>query len=126
MSKQDWLDAVDNYRIQQYRNDGVVQYLHAEAGTGSKYELATYLVQSDWRDKDASTMFLAVSQPWERVWTTGRGDWAFPNYVAEHWGPPRRSISDIHGGDLAAVVMSINLLKGHSMNEVVARMLEWA
>lgn len=123
---QQWVDAINNFVIKQSNFVGDVEYIHAEADTGSKYEVASYVTNSYWRNRDGHTMFIAVSQPWERVWTSNRSGFAYPDYVCEHWGPPSRKFDDVHGGDLAAVAMCINLLKGNTLEQARAAMLDVA
>lgn len=123
--KQQWNEAVGNFIIKQSLFDTPRAYIHAEASTGSKYELTAVLIPAKWRDSEKDTMFVTVVNPWERAWTVGAGDWLFPDYVREHWGQPNRSRSEQHGGDLAAVVMCMNILMGHSLDEVRVQCKEW-
>jgi hypothetical protein len=124
--KQDWNDAVDNFVIAQYQfATGGTTYVHAEAGTGSKYEVYGTFIRSDWRDKGNDTFFIAVANPWQRVWTTQHDSWAFPDYAVEHWGSPNRSRSEMHGGDAAAITMCVNVVLGHTLADVFDIAREW-
>lgn len=125
---QQWNEAVDNFIIKQYVNSDVTTYIHAEADTGSKYEVFSTLIKSLWRNQSDLTCFVTVANPWERVWTSPFNSWAYPDYVREHWGHSRalvRTDREVHGGDLAAMTMCVNMALGHSLDEVVAKAREW-
>lgn len=125
MFQDQWNAAVNDFTIVQFWADDYANYVHAEAKTGSKYEVLSTFAQADWRNKKALTCFVAVANPWERVWTTPWQSWAYPDYVREHWGSPHRSYEQMHGGDLAAVTMCVNLVLGHSVTKVMQMASEW-
>jgi hypothetical protein len=124
--REQWLLAVNNFKIVQYWVGNGIDYIHAEADTGSKYEVFSTHIWSDWRTRENPTCFITVANPWERVWTTPWESWAYPDYVLEHWGSTRRSRSETHGGDAAAITICVNAVLGHEINDVIERAKEWA
>jgi len=113
----DWKDACDKFTIVEHRVWGVPtmmnRYIHAEADTGSKYEVLGMDAQSDWRSRDNETYFITVSLPWCASWTSPFGSLIYPNYALEHWRSPRRTVNEMHGGDAAALTICLNIITGH-------------
>ena len=109
-----WLDqarqALDNFAV--LRMDGSTyswQWAVAEADTGSRYEMAT-LPHPD-------GTLVAVVHPWERVYVKGAGGLMHPVYFAEKWGKPHCRMSEMHGGDLYALMKLMSVMCGVTIVE---------
>lgn len=125
--KEEWLKAVEKFKVVQYWIGNGIDYIHAEADTGSKYEVFSTHIWSDWRTKANPTCFVTVANPWKTVWTTTWESWAYPDYVMEHWRSPyRTSLEHMHGGDMAAITICINAVLGHEVEEAIEKAREWA
>ena len=120
----EWKRACDAFVVMEHRVWGVPtmmnRYLHAEADTGSKYEVLGMDAQSDWRSRSNETYFITVVNPWQAAWTCGYGSMIYPNYALEHWGSHRRTPSQMHGGDAAALVICMNIICGMNPSEAVS------
>lgn len=96
-------DARLNYRI--LRSRGTHQpatTIEAEAETGTRYVVTVTDVGDEGAALTGGRYVVAVLSPWQSVYaTSGLVD---DRYVVEHWAPHRQ----VHGGDVAAVVESIN------------------
>jgi hypothetical protein len=119
----DWEEATNKFVVVEHRVWGVPtmmnRYLHAEADTGSKYEVLGMDAQADWRSVD-ETYFITVSLPWCATWTSAFGSVIYPNYAMEHWRSPRRTMNEMHGGDAAALTIALNIICGHNLEHAVS------
>ena len=120
----DWQDACDHFKVMEYRVWGVPsminRYLHAEADTGSKYEVLSTEMMAEWRNSTSPTYYVTVANPWERVWTSSFGSIIYPDYALEHWRSPHRTVSQMHGGDAAALTICLNMICGHGEEQAVS------
>ena len=118
----DWQKAVLSFNVMQLEWDphtGKPVYIHAEADTGSKYEVVAMDVLSAWRNPDWPTTVITVLNPWQTAWTTPRGGMVWPDYALKHWRSPRRTVSEMHGGDAAALVICLNIIATGSVESSV-------
>jgi hypothetical protein len=115
----DWMEAVDKFKVIQHRVVGMPEqmthYIHAEADTGSKYELLGQEVQIDWRNQHGHTFMVTVMNPWVACWQLQQGALTYPDYAIERWGSPRGK--DMHGGDVAALVICLGVIGGSTIED---------
>lgn len=112
---QDFADAVSDFALREYTQTlgNAVTFVRAEAKTGSTYQVCVARIEGT--SLGQNTAVVSVLQPWQSVWTCC-GGMLTADYVLEHWGAHRRKT--MHGGDLAALTMAINLALGFGISEV--------
>jgi hypothetical protein len=119
---QHWLEAVNKFTVLQHRVVGMPQqmtrYIHAEADTGSRYEVLGVEAQIDWRNPHHATYEVVVMNPWINAWPLQYGSVVYPDYAIEHWGSPRGR--NMHGGDAAALTLMLNMIAGATIEEAAA------
>ena len=117
----DWTEATAKFTVLQHRVVGLpeqmTRYIHAEADTGSKYELLGQEVQIDWRNPHGHTFIVTVMNPWVATWPLQQGAITYPDYAIERWGSPRGR--DMHGGDTAALTICLNMIGGATIEEAL-------
>jgi hypothetical protein len=119
----DWRHACNHFTVLEHNVFGVpglmTRYLHAEADTGSRYEIISTEMLSPFRRADGPTNFISVVLPWAAVWTADHGSIIYPNYALEHWRSPRRTLNEMHGGDSAALPIGLNIICGSDYDVAV-------
>lgn len=115
----DWLAATEAFEVVTFDRMTNTSHLVVEAGTGSVYEIFA----SDFRSRlGDSRRALAMMHPWSAVWTAAPKDLLYPDYVHERWAPQR---DIVHGGDLCAVTIALNIANGLWLAEVVGKAKIW-
>ena len=104
-----WLDDIRQAR-EKYKEVFHCSYDHvahivAHAGTGSRYSVIVSTLSETSRIHEGGKYLVTVIAPWKNCWTWTSGEMDMV-YVAEHLGNPHRTL--LHGGDLAALTMTIN------------------
>lgn len=120
----DWNEALGKFRMMEFVDGPGVQYVEAEADTGSRYVVLSSLVPSV---RSGSMLHVTVAQPWQTTWPMQSRSLHHWTYVDEHLCSPHRGRGNSHGGDLAAVTVCTHLVTGWSLDEaldVCARMSE--
>jgi hypothetical protein len=115
----DWTEATSKFIVLQHRVVGMPQqmsrYIHAEADTGSRYEVLGCEMQIDWRNPHTCTYEVVVMNPWVNAWPLQYGSVVYPDYAIERWGSPRGR--DMHGGDAAALTICLNMIGGTTIED---------
>lgn len=111
--KKDVADAAENWhRI--YRDEAqdphgnmVSVAIEAEAKTGSRYVVVCTALPRAAMLREGGPVLVTVLWPWQDAWTLQWEGDLHASYVAEHLTDGRWKADTLHGGDLAALTLTI-------------------
>lgn len=83
-------------------------YVNAEADTGSRYAVAVTRLPGDAWEYEGGRLLVSVLSPWRTCYPVSECGDLHPDYVAEKFLKPGQPLDKTHGGDLQALVMTIN------------------
>lgn len=91
---------------------GEIRFVRADAGTGTNYVVITTPLDPAAKAETGGPVLVVVYSPWQDVWAMQRDNEDHSNvvaasYVAEHLCQGRRSKKTLHGGDLAAITLTV-------------------
>lgn len=112
----DWQEAIDAFNVISVTQNLLVRQVVAEADTGSVYRASAFWLPD--------RRWIAVSSPWERVYPSSDGDYIHPAYLQEKWGNNRTA--HVHGGDLAAIALTIHVALGFEQDALKEKYRPWA
>lgn len=105
----DGAEAVKNFRVVASVVLGPSRWIVAEADTGSRYVmLAQHVGKAAWLF--GAPWVVTVHQPWERTYAVQESGFMAVTYFAEKLGRPGARLSDLHGGDVFALMMCLQRL----------------
>ena len=85
-----------------------VQFVEAEADTGSKYIVVATPLEVAGRAQLGGPVLVSVCSPWHDSYALQEHGLLTSSYVAEHFTAGRWRTGHLNGGDLAALTMTID------------------
>jgi hypothetical protein len=111
-----WVEAYQNAQAHwqviaddrlQVLDETPIRYVSAEARTGSRYSVTVTPLPIDGRRYEGGPLLVTVTSPWTDSWTLQRTGSLHVDYVAEHLTGRRAIENALHGGDLAALTLTV-------------------
>jgi hypothetical protein len=84
---------------------GTVRYTEAEAGTGSRYAVCVTPLPPG--ANEGGPVLVTVIQPWQDCWALQPTGFLAQSYVEEHLSAGRYLDDRLHGGDMAALLLTV-------------------
>lgn len=104
----DVLEAMQKFRlVHDSGPDLLRRYVSAEAGTGSRYAVVATRLPDPGPLMEGGPMVVTVLSPWQDAWAMADSGELHSSYVAEHLTAGRYRDQRLHGGDLAALTLTI-------------------
>ena len=118
VGSEQWQKQVDDATVAFKVTDSVVSpmrdvvYVNAEADTGSRY--AVVVTRLPWAAamREGGSLMVTVLQPWQTVYVVGDAGPYHADYIAEKFLRPGSKVDTVHGGDLAAIIKTVNYALG--------------
>lgn len=96
------------FRITRYSASEETCYVSSEAGTGSRYAVTVTKLPDDAASREGGRFLISVLAPWQTCYPIAVLDEMHESYILEKLLRPGKDLGDVHGGDAAAIVLTVN------------------
>ena len=119
--QQQYQKALREYKTTAIGGNHHGTYMEAEAGAGSRYSVVIAPLPYPGGRKEGGQHLISLLQPWQAnmVFTIDEGE-IHADYVLEKLIPRDRTLATVHGGDAAAIVITVNTAARLFLNAVKA------
>lgn len=111
LDEQIWLDdkadATEKWTVSSQLVEPGRVLVEAEAGTGSRYVVTAMYGPEHTTEILGAPVIVTVHYPWQTAYAV-HAHALTENYIAEKFLRPGRRLTEVHGGDFAAIVRTIN------------------